>query len=128
MAAGILKRMYAESSITGVVESAGTMDWNVGKPADERAIAVARENGVDIRAHRARQVHTNDYSKFELIIAMDQQNATALLKAAPPACRHKIRLLLENADIADPYHGDIALFRATYRVIEKCCLEMFRRE
>lgn len=128
MAAGILKHLYAQENIQGAVDSAGTADWNVGKAADHRAVATARANGIDISSHRARQVRLDDFSKFDMIVAMDRQNAANLCKTAPPHLKHKVRLLGEDTEIADPYHGNEAGFRTAFTMIEQGCMELIRSE
>ena len=72
MAAGILSHIYEQNNISGIVESAGTMDWNVGSRADPRAISAARAHGVDLTKHRARQVEDSDFERFDIIFDADQ--------------------------------------------------------
>lgn len=121
MAAGILAHIYEQNNISGIVESAGTADWNVGGRADPRAISVARANGLDLTKHRARQVEACDFERFDIIFAMDKANAFSLNKIAPPMHRHKIRLLGGTTEILDPYHSDEAAFHATYKIILGFC-------
>ncbi len=126
MAAGILRSIYEQSKISGQVESAGTMDWNVGCGADPRAVSVARANGVDLAKHRARQVNIDDFERFDVIFAMDNANAISLRKIAPAQHKHKIRLLGGDQEIADPYHSNEAAFQATYKTIDECCRQAVR--
>ena len=121
MAAGILKHIYDENNIDGIVESAGTMDWNVGSQADPRAVSAARANGVDVSRHRARQVAPGDFERFDIIFAMDKANKFSLNKIAPAAHKHKIRLLGGDTEILDPYHSNEAAFHAAYKVIYGYC-------
>ena len=120
MAEGILKQIYQERSISGNVESVGLMDWNADKAADYRAIAVARENGLDITAHRARQIRKDDFERFDVILAMDQHNIRLLEKLAPAENSHKIRLLRGTGDIKDPYQGTEKDFREAFKLIKQC--------
>jgi protein-tyrosine phosphatase len=126
MAAGILRSIYEQSKISGKVESAGTMDWNVGSGADPRAVSVARANGVDLAKHRARQVKIDDFERFDVIFVMDNANAISLRKIAPAHHKHKIRLLGGDAEIADPYHSNEAAFHATYKTIDEYCRQAVR--
>lgn len=128
MAEGILRRIYEQSQISGKVESAGTMDWNVGSGADPRAVSVARANGVDLAKHRARQVTVDDFENFDVIFAMDNSNAVSLRKIAPAHHKHKIRLLAGAAEIADPYHSNEAAFHETYKTIYECCRQAVRND
>ncbi len=128
MAEGILRRIYEQSKITGKVESAGTMDWNVGSGADPRAVSVARANGIDLSKHRARQVSVDDFENFDVIFVMDNSNAISLRKIAPAHHKHKIRLLAGAAEIDDPYHSNEAAFHATYKTIDECCRQAVRND
>lgn len=128
MAEGILRSIFERSKIAGTVESAGTMDWNVGSGADPRAISVARANGIDLIKHRARQVTLDDFERFDIIFVMDNSNAISLCKIAPAHHKHKIRLLAGASEIADPYHSNEAAFHATYKTIEECCRQAVRNE
>jgi protein-tyrosine phosphatase len=119
MAEGILKQIYKDSAITGNVESVGLMDWNADKMADHRAIAIARENGLDITRHRARQIRKEDFERFDLILAMDGYNIRLLEQLAPPHHKHKIKLLRGVEDIKDPYQGSENDFREAFKLIKE---------
>ncbi len=151
MAAGILARNYLEDGVDGVIESCGVMDWNHGSRADQRAIDVCLENGVDIRAHRARQIEVEDFHRFDLILVMDAGNEKAVRKLAPTTSGSKILRVAElegdgdecdrsrmnknrrneivagqpSLDIADPYNSDLEAFRKTFKRLEKLlCLPL----
>ena len=93
-----------------VVDSAGTSDWHVGKPADTRTRLAAQRRGYDLTALRGRQVQVEDFSRFDLILAMDASNL-AELQALQPADSHaqldlylrRYRLALD--EMPDPYYG-----------------------
>lgn len=127
MAEGVLKQLFEEHGISGQVDSCGLVDWNVGNPADQRAIDVARENGIDITDHRARQIHMSDFKNFEAIVIMDSQNETAINKIAPSYARAKIYKItdfdntLSGVDVEDPYHSDRAAFSKTYQLLDHLC-------
>ncbi len=120
MAEGILKQIYKQRSMQGNVESAGLMDWNADKAADYRAVAISRENGLDITSHRARQIRKEDFARFDVILAMDGHNIRLLEKMAPPESQHKIKLLRGIGDIKDPYQGSEKDFREAFKLIKQC--------
>lgn len=124
MAEGIMRHIYDERSLPGLIDSAGTADWNVGHPASALSIAVAREHGIDITAHRARQICPDDFSRFDRIYCMDRDNELTLKNLAPEASRHKIRLLRSDADVSDPYSGTQSVYRHAFEVIEEACLKI----
>ena len=65
------------------VDSAGTGAWHVGEAPDERAAAAALERGYDLSKLRARAVTAADFSRFDYVLAMDQQNLANLQGMAP---------------------------------------------
>jgi len=93
------------------IDSAGTHDYHVGEPPDARAVKAAARRGIDLRDLRARQVSSEDFEHFDLILAMDRLNYVTLLERAPEASHERIRLFLDFAtgsdieDVPDPYYG-----------------------
>jgi protein-tyrosine phosphatase len=103
------------------VDSAGTGDWHVGHPPDDRAQEVAlRLGGLDISGLRARQVMRGDFYRFDHIVAMDADNRRNLERLAPADGGARLSLLLDHLPgrkghaVADPYYGDRADFEACW--------------
>lgn len=112
-AEGVFRRLVEERAPgLGIeLDSAGTHDYHVGEPPDDRAVAAAARRGIDLRRLRARQVEDADFERFDLIVAMDRLNREALLARSPESRRERIRLFMEFArsselqDVPDPYYG-----------------------
>ena len=70
-----MRRLVAEAGREDEIEidSAGTGDWHVGHPPDERATAAAAERGIELEGE-ARQVTRGDFDDYDLIVAMDRAN------------------------------------------------------
>jgi protein-tyrosine phosphatase len=106
-----------------VIDSAGTGDWHIGEPPDERAQKAAKKRGYDLSKLRGRQVASADFARFDLFIVMDDANAAALTAVCPPEHRDKIRLLMEFATgddsrvVVDPYFGGEEGFE---KVLDQC--------
>ena len=106
-----------------VIDSAGTGDWHIGEPPDERAQKAAKKRGYDLSNLRGRQVAADDFARFDLFIVMDDANAAALTAVCPPEHRDKIRLLMEFATrddsrvVVDPYFGGEEGFE---KVLDQC--------
>ena len=64
----------AELSDQVVVDSAGTAAYHLGKAPDHRTQAEAAARGYDLSGLRARQVTMADFSEFDYVLAMDNQN------------------------------------------------------
>ncbi|MGZ8287170.1 MAG: low molecular weight protein-tyrosine-phosphatase [Allosphingosinicella sp.] len=98
------------------VDSAGTGDWHIGYPPDPRAAAVAARNGIDISHLEARLVTSDDFRRFDHIVALDSNNLRDLERLRPADGKAALSLLLDHVDgrrgqaVADPYHGDDSHF------------------
>ncbi len=114
---GLDKQIYAASCGTGA--------WHVGEPAHHGSRAVGRKYGVSLDTHRARQLCANDFSEFDLILAMDQSNYSDLKAAAPKRTLATIRCFrdfdehAESLDVPDPYYGGPETFEEVYRIAER---------
>ena len=64
------------------VDSAGTGDYHIGQPPDERSVEVAKKNGLDITDQRGRQFTADDFKRFDYILAMDNYNYEDILALA----------------------------------------------
>jgi protein-tyrosine phosphatase len=93
------------------VDSAGTAGYHLGEPPDPRSCAAAARRGYDMRALRARIVEPGDFERFDLILAMDEENLSVLRRRAPTVAHERLRLFLEFApagapqEVPDPYYG-----------------------
>ncbi len=127
-AEGVLRARLRAAGIDGVgVDSAGTGSWHVGDPPDARAIAHAARRGIDLAPLRARQVGDDDFERFDLILAMDEQNLADLRADCPPALRGKLLVLMDELTAAgrrsvpDPYAHGPAAFERVLDLVEAAC-------
>ncbi|PTW50911.1 MULTISPECIES: low molecular weight protein-tyrosine-phosphatase [Rhodovulum] len=106
---GVFQTLAEAEGLAVEVESAGTGGWHVGDPPDPRAIRAAAGRGYDLTALRARQVKAADFAAYDLILAMDRSNLTALERMRPIDSETPVRLFLDFADadrdeLPDPYY------------------------
>ncbi|GII92487.1 low molecular weight protein-tyrosine-phosphatase [Sinosporangium siamense] len=122
----VLRDTLARHGLDGLVtvDSAGTGDWHVGDPMDERAASVLAEHGYDGTRHRASHFHAKRFRDCDLVVAMDRDNLRNLLRIAPTASAD-VRLMLsfdpvaaEGAEVPDPYYGDREDFVEVLTMIE----------
>ena len=121
-AEGVLRDLARKVGIDIHVESAGTGDWHVGQPPDERAQLCAKGRGYDLSAQRARQVRRQDFEDFDLIVAMDRGHLRVLQEQCPPQHRGKLRMLVKGRDVPDPYYGGPEGFERVLDLVEAGCL------
>ena len=108
-AEGVVRALAAQRGLSVTLDSAGTGDWHVGKPPYPPMIAAAQVRGYDLTELRARQVTRADFSRFDLIVAMDGANL-AHLQRMRPAGGADLRLFTDYApqtgatEVPDPYY------------------------
>ena len=106
------------------IDSAGTAAYHVGSPPDSRTRQAALRRGYDMSALRARVVEAQDFSLYDLILAMDRQNFDTLRQRAPATAHERIRMFLEFApdtdatDVPDPYYGGPNGFEEVLDLVE----------
>jgi protein-tyrosine phosphatase len=125
-AEGVLFARLAEEGLANKVsvDSAGTHNYHIGEPPDPRSQAAAKRRGIDISALRARKVEPGDFSRFDLILAMDRGHHAHLSRLCPPEKLSRLALFLDFApdlgikDTPDPYYGPSGEFERTLDIIE----------
>jgi protein-tyrosine phosphatase len=122
-AEGVTRHLLRERGLEDRVhvESAGTGAWHVGNPPDPRSAEAARRRGIALEG-AAQQVRASDFETFDLLVAMDRANLRDLLAVAPDAAaRAKVRLLLGDADVPDPYYGGPGGFDDVLDLVTEAC-------
>lgn len=104
-AEAVCRTLAAREGQDILFDSAGTGGWHVGDPPDHRARKTASRQGYEMVALRARTVTSDDFDRFDLILAMDSSNLRWLERRRPPESRAELGLFLEFA--LGPSHGDV---------------------
>lgn len=105
------------------VDSAGTHASDRKEPPDPRVNAVLSGRGYAIGKRRAHRIIERDFSRYDLILAVDQASLNELRRICPAGHMHKLRLFLDFAqgvdvcDVPDPYYGSADGFE---RVLDLC--------
>ncbi|GGC15419.1 phosphotyrosine protein phosphatase [Marivita lacus] len=105
-AEAVTRAKAAARGMDVILDSAGTGDWHIGKPPYGPMQEAARAKGYDLSSLRARQVSRSDFTEYDLIVVMDDDNA-ANLAALGPADR--VALFTQYAQdsgadhVPDPY-------------------------
>ncbi|GJM01860.1 MAG: phosphotyrosine protein phosphatase [Rhodomicrobium sp.] len=126
IAEGVFRKKAEAANLNNSIEidSAGTAAWHAGNPPDTRMIEAAKERGYDITNLRARQVNTNDFSKFDYILAMDDENLMDLEDVSPEGTAANLKLFLDYAngakerEVPDPYFGGADGFFHVIELVE----------
>jgi len=107
------------------VDSAGTGAWHAGNKADPRSTAEGNSRGYSLES-RARQVNSDDFSHYDDIICMDDDNYQNLIAmGSPPENTHLLLKWHSDTDLTqvpDPYYGGQNGFVLMYDLIEEACM------
>lgn len=125
-AEGVFRHQVQQAGLEAQIDidSAGTGDWHLGKAPDVRACQAAKARGYHLDALRARQVQLEDFQRFDLILAMDEQNLADLRALQPKGSRAEVDLLLRRCGLAqtavpDPYYGGAEHFDQVLDLLEQ---------
>lgn len=120
------------------IDSAGTSAYHVGEPPDTRSQEEAKRFGYDLSAQRSRQVVSDDFERFDLLIAMDQTNLQNLKSIKTDGYSDKLKLFLLDyapqlgvSEVPDPYYGGAKGFTQVVQLIETASdglLEFIKKE
>jgi protein-tyrosine phosphatase len=108
-------------------DSAGTISHHAGEPPDARMSATAAKRGLTFTG-RARAFCSEDFDRFDIILAMDKANREDLLALSENKEQSdKIALFCQylrhhdDNEVPDPYYGHIDGFEHVMDLMEDGC-------
>lgn len=108
-------------------DSAGTGGYHIGSPPDRRMTAAAELRDIHL-CGKARQFNPADFERFDLILAMDQDNYhNILLLDTAKIYRHKVFLMCDfctrhtDREVPDPYYGGAEGFNYVIDLLMDAC-------
>ena len=135
----ICRSPSAEAVMTALVEreglsdqiqcdSAGTIGYHAGNPADARMQSHAVKRGYDLTS-RSRQFDPSiDFDKFDMVIGMDDQNVSDIKTMdSYDSYGDKIYIMTQfcsehsETEVPDPYYGGEAGFELVLDLLEDAC-------
>ncbi|WP_342744989.1 low molecular weight protein-tyrosine-phosphatase [Oceanobacillus timonensis] len=118
----LVKREQLEDKIQ--VDSCGTGSWHLGETPHSGTKNILDQQGVPYDGMISRLLEEEDYKQFDYMVAMDQNNFTALQRSNNHDETVIVKLMefvenIEDEDIPDPYYtGD---FDQTYQLVSEGC-------
>ena len=125
MAEFVMKDLVQKAGLADqfYIESAATSTEEIGSEVYPPAKRKLAEHGIGCKGKKARQMRDNDYSRFDLLIGMDEWNIRNMTRICGGDPERKIHKLLDytkrKGDVADPwYTGN---FEATWQDVTEGC-------
>ena len=122
---GLLKQQKLANDFE--VDSAGTISYHNGEPADARMQTHANKRGYRLTSI-SRKVTPRDYETFDLLVAMDDENYHDLLRMASSENHEKKVVKITDyctkfdySEVPDPYYGGSAGFELVLDLLEDAC-------
>lgn len=114
------------------VASAGTHAHPRGQAMDKRAVAALEQRRYQPdKRWRSRRIEVADFSRFDRVLAMDEDNLASLRRLCPPEQAHKLGLFLDlvpelrGQPVPDPYFGSPQGFENVLTLIERASRGLF---
>ena len=126
MAEYVMKDLVKKAGLEGqfLIASAATSTEEIGNSVYPPARRKLAEHNISCQGHAARQLQSRDYSKYDLLIGMDNANIRNMRRICGGDPEEKIHLLMDYAgqpgkEVADPwYTGD---FETTWQNVLSGC-------
>lgn len=108
------------------LDSAGTAGYHIGNPPYGPMQSAARPRGYDLSSLRARQFSSNDFNRFDMIIAMDADNLYDIEAQRPAGNTTPVTLFTpDGTPVPDPYYTRD--FDGCLDLIETCADRLIAR-
>jgi low molecular weight protein-tyrosine phosphatase len=119
MAEVLLAQRLTQRGVRATVESAGIAAL-VGRPAEPEAQVLMLERGLDLSAHRARQLTPELLRSFELVLVMEAWQQRAV-EGILPSARGRVHRLGRRGDfdVPDPFRRGPVAFRSALAFIDR---------
>lgn len=139
-AEGIMKKLIEENGLNSQVEidSAGTIGFHEGEPADPRMSRHAARRGYKLTSLSRKFNPNKDFDEFDYIVTMDDNNYEDILSSdRKNKYAHKVHKIANffvdgsYTEVPDPYYGASDGFETVLNLLEegnKNLLEKIRKD
>ncbi len=113
----LLKDFSQKNNLNLNIDSAGITAME-GWPAHELSVQIMQAQGIDMNAHRAKQVTAAHVNAADLVLVMDDIQRHDLAKMFPQAAGKTFRIgEFTHENIPDPYGEPFTAFEHAFRLI-----------
>jgi protein-tyrosine phosphatase len=132
-AEGVFRKAVAEAGREAEfeIDSAGTHGYHVGHAPDPRMQAAAKGRGYRLDSV-ARRLETTDFHRFDLIVAMDDDNYENISAMSPGGRARIVRMCdycetQQATEVPDPYYGGADGFERVLDILEDACANLLQQ-
>lgn len=125
----IFQSCVSEAGLSHLIQtdSCGTASYHTNSKPDPRMLAALNRAGFTYTGHRARSFSQADFSRFDLILPQDTNNAADLLNIARTSSeKAKVRGIWHyfptsevEEGVPDPYYGDSSSFDYVVSLLQR---------
>jgi len=135
-AEAVFNAMIAKEGLENelICDSAGTLAYHAGEPADFRMKQFAKKRGYHLTSISRPVDPKTDFDRFNFIIGMDRQNVSDLKSMARNEVDKKRIFLMTDFcstqkydSVPDPYYGGAAGFELVLDILEDACAGLIRK-
>jgi protein-tyrosine-phosphatase len=126
MAEAFLRQLLRQSSLDWEVKSAG-LAVLIETEASSGAKAVAQSFGLDLSAHKSRQLTVSMLAEADLVLVMAAHHERAIKENFPQfaAKIHTLKGFLgESGDVDDPFGGSAGVYRVTAEELHRLSMRL----
>lgn len=114
MAEAIFKNKLKERNITDITCKSCGLSAFAGDSATPQAVEVCRERGIDLSEHRSSAINPYILDETDIMVCMTDGHKKAVQSVNPD-----FRILVPCGGIADPYGGNLEIYRQCADEIER---------
>ena len=119
-----------DEQVLGSRNEGWVFGYHAGNAADSRMRATASRRGYRLDS-RARRLAGDDYRRFGLIVAMDEDNYRDILAGHPGEGAEVVRMVdfcsvIEADEVPDPYYGGPSGFEHVLDILDDACSGLLR--
>jgi protein-tyrosine phosphatase len=101
------------------VDSAASTYDDIGQHPNQHAQKVAKKHGFDISSHIARLVTTEDFTKFDILVSLEESVYRDLERMKPRGSKAIVCEFVPGQDISNPWYAGYREFESMYVEIEE---------
>ena len=130
IAHGIAQDLVKQNNLDVKIDSCGTSSYHEGEAPHKDSVNICLKNGIDIRSQKSRPIVSEDFTSFDYILCMDDENLTNLHNMGCKKAKKLGDYGFSGQIVMDPYvySGKEEVFAKVYKMIKEAVENFFKKE